>query len=66
MVTIILSACLISDPAVCKEHRLPLEINADVAQCAMHAPPHFARWEEDHPKWRVVRWRCQPGTQDDI
>ena len=29
MIAIIISACLVADPGVCKEHRLPLDLDAD-------------------------------------
>jgi hypothetical protein len=28
--------------------------------------PHVAQWSEEHPRWRVVRWRCRVGIQHDI
>ncbi len=65
MMTIILSACLVSDPAVCKDYRLPLEGEMSTTQCAMSAPPYFAQWMEEHPAWRVMRWKCQPAGLND-
>jgi hypothetical protein len=32
----------------------------------MTAPPHVARWSEEHPEWRVVRWQCRAGSRRDI
>ncbi len=31
-----------------------------------HAPPHFAKWAEEHPGWSIVRWKCQPADVNDI
>jgi hypothetical protein len=28
-------------------------------QCALTAQQRIAVWNEEHPQWRVVRWRCQ-------
>lgn len=58
MLSIVISACLISDPGTCKEHVLPMALDIDPTHCAMYAPPHFGRWSEDNPGWRIVRWRC--------
>lgn len=66
MITIVLSACLISDPKVCQDYTIPLNSNWDSTRCAMYAPPFFARWEADHPKWRVVRWHCKPGVFEEL
>lgn len=66
MVTIVISACLVADPNVCRTQNIPLEAHWDLTRCAMYAPPHFAKWEERHPKWRVVRWKCKPGNLNDI
>ncbi|HKZ95649.1 MAG TPA: hypothetical protein VJ045_01565 [Hyphomicrobiaceae bacterium] len=65
MMTIILSACLIADPKVCKDYRLPLDGDMSAMQCAVNAPPFFAQWAEEHPAWRVMRWTCQPASLND-
>ena len=67
MIAILISACLVSNPGVCREHRLPLTVeNADQMHCMLHAPAHFAQWTEEHPGWRITRWRCLNGTSNDI
>lgn len=65
MLSIILSACLISNPSHCRDFKIPLDVNVDALRCAMAAPPHFAKWAEEHPKWRVKRWTCQPSSLDE-
>lgn len=66
MLTIVISACLLSDPNVCKEYKLPLDGDMDTTQCAMFAPPFLANWSNDHPQWQVKRWVCRPATENDI
>lgn len=66
MLAIILSACLATDPGVCKDYRIPLDVDVDPTKCAMHAPPHFAQWAEEHPGWTISKWRCTTKTQNDI
>jgi hypothetical protein len=66
MITIILSTCLVSDPAVCREQTIPLSSEIPALQCMKVAVPHVAQWSEEHPRWRVVRWRCRVGIQHDI
>ncbi len=66
MITIIISACLISDPDVCRDHRMPLTGNFDPNQCAVSALPHFGRWASENPGWEIKRWRCSAGGAEDI
>jgi hypothetical protein len=63
MIALVLSACLISDPTVCRDHSIPLLSETSATHCMMTAPPHVAQWSEEHPQWRIVRWQCRAGTQ---
>jgi hypothetical protein len=66
MIAIILSACLVGDPGVCRDHRVPLSPEISVIQCMKNASVFLARWSEEHPRWRVVRWQCRPVSEHDI
>ena len=67
MIAIIISACLLSDPGVCRDLTIPLSTDvSSPVSCMMTAPPHLAQWSEEHPEWRVVRWRCGPSNRQDI
>ena len=66
MIAIILSTCLISDPGVCRDQEIPLDSEVSSVRCMMTAPPHVARWSQEHPEWRVVRWQCRAGSRRDI
>ncbi len=63
MLALIIQACLLADPAVCKEHQIPVPAASDPTVCAMYAPPHAAKWAGDHPQWAIKRWRCGALTQ---
>ncbi len=65
MLTIIISACLITDPSSCKDYRMPVEGDMDTVQCSMLAPPFLANWQQAHPQMAIKRWKCQPTTMDD-
>ena len=43
----------------------PRAAEVSALRCMMHAPPHVAKWSEEHPAWRVVRWRCRTLRQQD-
>jgi hypothetical protein len=66
MLAIILSTCLVNEPAVCRDQRILLASAISALQCVMNAPPYVAKWSEEHPRWRVVRWECRPANQNDI
>jgi hypothetical protein len=64
MLSIILSACLVTHPDQCRDFKIPLDVTMDPLHCAMAAPPYFAQWAEEHPQWQIRRWKCQPVTMD--
>jgi hypothetical protein len=66
MIEIIISTCLLADPAVCRDQTIPLLSEVSPVRCVMNAAPHVAKWSEEHPQWRVVRWQCRTGAQRDI
>ena len=66
MLAVILSACMVNTPTVCRDYKLPVSAYIDPMRCAMDAPPYFARWSEEHPGWEIKRWRCTRADQDDI
>ncbi|MDX2290177.1 MAG: hypothetical protein NW217_15330 [Hyphomicrobiaceae bacterium] len=65
MIVIVLTACLLNDPTVCREHRLPFMDAVPLNMCSMNAPPYFAGWAADHPQWQVKSWRCTAGKDTD-
>lgn len=65
MLTIVLSACLISDPGVCKDYKMPVDGDMDATQCALVAPPYFAAWATEHPGWQIRRWKCLSSSLND-
>ena len=66
MLAIVISVCLVTDPAICRNERIPLAINVSPNRCAMSAAPYVAQWNGEHPDWRVVRWRCAGADEKDI
>ena len=66
MIAIIISACMLSDPKICKDYKIQLDENAELGKCASYAPPYFVPWSEAHPGWQIKRWRCTAGNETDI
>ena len=64
-ISIVISACLIADPEVLQNHRVPLSIDVvDPRHCLMAGATAFRALGEEHPGWRIVKWRCGAGTSD--
>ena len=66
MLAIIVSACLATDPASCRDYSIPLDASVDPTQCVMHAPPFIAKWGEEHPHLVVTKFACRPTSANDI
>ncbi|CAN1724954.1 conserved protein of unknown function [Hyphomicrobium sp. 1Nfss2.1] len=66
MIAIVISACLVSNPSVCKDYRVPLAYDVDSQRCLFEAQPHLPRWAEAHPTWQIKKWRCAAADQQDL
>ena len=61
-VTLILVVCLLSQPDVCREERGQM-VEGDITGCAVLGQQIAAQWTEDHPKYRVIGFKCQVGKK---
>ena len=50
---LILTVCLAASSSSCHEETIATE-----ARLPMECTSAMAEWAVQHPKWRVVRWRC--------
>lgn len=67
MVDLILTVCLTAQPTNCRTEHLYFESRGSLNQCMFLAPPEIAKWTEEHPAFRVVRWSCAfPGRERSI
>ena len=64
MIAIIVSACLAGDPASCKDYKIPLD-SIDPNRCMKHAPPHVAKWADEHPGLVITKFQCRPASEND-
>lgn len=56
---LLLSICLIAQPATCREDRIQLSYEtANPFLCLRNAQSALAAWQSAHPDWHVERWRC--------
>ena len=59
MIELIVSVCMISDPARCKDVRLNFaEQNVSAQACMFNGQLEIAKWSETHPGWQVAKWGC--------
>ena len=66
MIAIVISACLIGNPNVCKDYRVPLAAHIDAKRCLFQAQPHLPKWAEQHPNWEIKSWRCASADYQDL
>ena len=64
MIEIVISVCLIQNPADCKDVNLNfMAERVTMRQCMLFGQSEIAKWVNVHPKWRVQRWRCGVAKQ---
>lgn len=59
-------ACLLTQPTVCHDQQMQFESNQALTpqQCMMNAMPELAKWSEEHPKFRIVRFSCHTKREE--
>lgn len=65
LVDLIVLACTLANPSVCREYHLLVQSSGSLRACMMQAQPYLAQWIGDHPNLRVARWRCAWPDQED-
>ncbi len=64
---IILSVCLIANPSQCKDQPLDQRVNtADPFHCTVVSTPYVAQWADQHPAWKIIKWRCSASGGRDM
>lgn len=59
MIEILLSVCLISEPATCKDVRLSyMADQVTPYQCMFRGQVAASRWADGNPKWRIAKFTC--------
>ena len=65
MIEVIMTVCALANPSQCEEQHLQYAGQGSLRQCTMNAQPFMAQWINEHPKWSIVRWRCEtPHMRD--
>ncbi|TPK60713.1 MULTISPECIES: hypothetical protein [unclassified Mesorhizobium] len=58
MVDLILTVCLSTNPGNCRDEHLYFESRGSLLQCMFLAPSEIAKWSQEHPTLKVMRWKC--------
>ena len=67
MVDLILTVCLAASPDKCRDEHLYFESHGSLMQCMFLAPTEIVKWSEQHPAYKVKRWKCAfPGKDEQI
>ena len=63
---VIMSVCMLTSPTVCKVERVQqsVEERPPVA-CIVEGQSTVAIWQQQHPAWRIDKWRCVPRSRLD-
>ncbi len=64
IINLVMTICLTASPGECREQSLHFEASGGLLNCLFLAPTHIARWSEEHPNLRVVKWRCAYPSRD--
>jgi len=59
MIELLFVACLVGAPDECENKTLQFAENITPMACLMGAQPQLAQWTSQHPKWRIMSWKCQ-------
>jgi hypothetical protein len=61
MIELVFSACLLAEPATCREVHLTYQVQQITAMdCFLYGQFEMAQWVNVHPQYRVGRFKCAP------
>lgn len=67
IIDLVLTVCLIANPNQCRTEHLYFENRGSVMACMFLAPSYIAKWSQERPGFKVVRWKCEyPDQGKDI
>jgi hypothetical protein len=66
MMALVVSACLLGDPAVCRTFRTPVPDQTDAMACTISAQIYLPQWSDEHPGWRIGKWACATAAVADL
>lgn len=58
MIDLVMTVCLLATPAACREERSEFDA-VSLMSCMTQGQFYAARWIDEHPAYRLSRWRCE-------
>ncbi len=66
MIELVIVYCLSSEPAKCVEKRDPAADYPDPVTCMVNAELSAQAYLDEHPKYRLSRWRCEVNVPHQV
>lgn len=64
MFALVVSVCMIDQPARCKDVTMNFEGSVpSQSRCMMGGQMEMAKWAGEHPNWVIRKWRCEPAGE---
>jgi hypothetical protein len=64
---LIVYACMLAAPEQCENHRVRITVQGgDPQLCVYASVREVAYWQQLHPKWKLVSWRCAMTSPDEV
>ena len=70
MIELVMVVCLMGDPAKCRDVTLSFENpygtehGVTPQQCMQTGQIEMSKWIEEHPNYRIMRWRCGKAQKE--
>lgn len=65
-IELIVAVCLLSTPTECRDMHFQFVEETTLHGCMFQAQPYMARWIDEHPQWRIKRWKCAISGESEI
>ena len=62
MVQLVLVYCMIANASICTEKRPVFEQPLSLMSCMTSGEQTAATYVEEHPQWRLAKFRCEVGV----
>jgi hypothetical protein len=64
VIELIITACLVAEPAKCRDFRFDMR-DTPLIQCQMTGWAPATKWSIDNPLWHITGWTCREAKPAD-
>ena len=58
MISLVILACLIDDPAKCREFEVKFEEEVTMQQCVQSSMINLTHWFRENENWKIEKFKC--------